>query len=1105
MFSPSPTTTFLDLERAIRRLPEERERGDAFEDLALRFLERDAAMGFAQVWSWHAWPGRYGSGFRGTDEGCDYVAQEHDGSLVAIQAKFLIEPHKRTPFGKLATFTSQISAVGSPFSHGLLITNATGISEKVKRNVVAKHNVGLVLRDALLHSTIDWAPGPASAPAAPTIRRDDQVVAVDDVVRTLGSHDRARLIAACGTGKTLMSFWAARDLMAERILVLLPSLALVRQFRAAWAEESRRAGWAPAIHAVCSDGDRTSEDEARVSVAEIGIRSVSTDPAKILQWLRATGPMIVFSTYQSSPQIAKAMTNLQVPPFDMVIADEAHHIATPDVTSPFRTILEVNAIRARRRLFMTATERIFTPRARKRAEGAGIEMASMDDEAKFGPLAHRITFGEAIKNGRITDYKIVIAEIADDDEELLLLLANNRYVGAGGITSVPAETLAGALALARAAVDCGFSRTISFHHLVHKGALPFADLVRRLEPSWKVAHVFGEQPTAEREEILADVLGDLADGQAGLVTNARCLGEGIDLPDLEAVAFVDPKSSVIEIVQAASRAMRLPRTITKSIGWIVVPVVIPAGSEPDSAMNGSAYERVWQVVSAMRAHDERLAESVDTISLGKGRRSVAASRFIADHLDRAAQGSLPVDIDRWRTAIGIRIVEATADRWGMGLAALTGFVGRAGRAPFSGPKAEMEDGFPVGAWFSRQRVLAKQGRLSAARDAAIRSLLGSDWSLPTRLPFDDRLARLQRYATLEGNCDVPVAWADTDGYLLGVWVQKQRARSRSLTPAQIAALDAVPGWFWEQTRDRDTAETLRWLRDFASREGHTVIALDAVSSDTPVGSRIDRWRQRFAEDSQSLDDALISDLADIPVWTWERSRSLSERDAFVILRRRGVEEPPTIDPSHAEAIVAMEHFIERELHAMVSALHIENGTALGSWVQQRRTERKGQRRNTAPYIVAYLHVLPYWSWKAVPGWDAITEMMRLGKGPVAAMCSAPSPTATGRAERAVRRLQNGHSQGRLSDEVVRVVSQIPGWSWTLPAVASERTSARYLQEQASGLLSARTKRWVAAARRRYGAGDMTREDIELFDRLPGWLWPPLPPSEPSMSIDRSRL
>jgi superfamily II DNA or RNA helicase/truncated hemoglobin YjbI len=941
--APLATPSFEELERAIAALPEteNKARGAAFEELVQRFLERDpgirSGQGIAEAWLWTDWPERvryYPVEPEGL--GVDHVIQTTDGSLIAVQAKFVSDPSHATRYEDLASFINRVTSPGSPFAGGLLVSNAFTLAKKVEREFAAAHDpatgrgIGVVLRDVLVASEIDWSPSAPAAPRPPYTRRPDQVAAVADVVRTLAKHDRAKLIAACGTGKTLMTYWAARDLGAERILVLLPSLALVRQFRTEWAEAANREGWNPTVYAVCSEKDRGGADAALLRADELGVRMVATpdtDPAVIADWLRRPGPSIVFSTYQSSPRIAEAMADRTIPPFDLTVGDEAQNIVTAESDSAFRTVINGDRIRSRLRLFATATEKTFSDRVKAKAADEGIEVVSMDDETQFGPTAHQISFAEAIENKLITDYQIVIAEIAEEDPELAALIAERRFVDAAGVPMTDAATLATGLAVARAARELDFSRIISFHTRAKRGsgasrtagAEAFAELMTGLEPAWRVAFVSGEQPTATRTEIVRSALA-VTPGERGLVTNARCLGEGVDLPDLEAVAFVDPRSSVIDIVQSASRALRRPKTITKETGYIVIPVVVPAGVDLETAMEGDAYAQVYRVVRAMRGHDERLADEIDALKLGKGTRS-AGTRSLGDLIVRTGDlGSRTVDLAAWRERIGISVVERTYDSWETNLAALQSYVAREGHARV--PTAHCEGDLQLGQWINRQRVARGKGQLAPERFSALDEI-GMIWDAQ-EASFQQYLAALRAYVAREGHASAPRTQRE-EGLPLGIWISKQRATygKGQLAPGRVADLESL-GMVWD-AQEASFQQYLAALRAYVAREGHASVPQAHREGELRLGGWINRQRATYGKGQ--LTPGRVADLKALGmVWTAEK-------------------------PSFQQYLAALRAYVAREGHASVPQRHREGELRLGLWINRLRSAH-GRGNLTAERVAA---------------------------------------------------------------------------------------------------------------------------------------------------------
>src|SRR5262249_18600099 len=396
-----------------------------------------------------------------------------------------------------------------------------------------------------------------------------------------------------------------------RVLVLVPSLSLLAQTLREWGLAAEFS-----YLAVCSDetvtGDQT--DAVVASTSELGF-PVTTDPAVIARFLRGRGDVmrVVLGTYQSSPRIAEAQAG-RTPAFDLVIADEAHRCAGPEAGA-FATVLDPAKIKARKRLFMTATPRYFTGRLRKEATEADWEIASMEDEKRCGRLLYRLSFAEAIEQGLLSDYQVAVVGVSDATYREYA--ERGVFVTPDGESVTDARTLASQLGLLRAMSNYGLHRVVTFHSRIRsasafarslsevRGWLP-AD--RRLDGQLWAEHVSGEMASGERDKRL-NRLRSVTGTERGVLTNARCLAEGVDVPTLDGVAFIEPRRSQVDIVQAVGRAIR--KAEDKALGTVVIPAFVDEAADAEQALESGEFDRVWQVVKALRAHDEVLAQALD--------------------------------------------------------------------------------------------------------------------------------------------------------------------------------------------------------------------------------------------------------------------------------------------------------------------------------------------------------------------------------------------------------------------------------------------------------------------------------------------------------------
>ncbi|MEU8898175.1 DEAD/DEAH box helicase [Nocardia sp. NPDC048505] len=650
----------------LRDIPDNLERGVKFEELMVEYFTLDPMMSqeYDAVWRWRDWPGAPSK----KDTGIDLVARERDsGDLTAVQCKFYDPLHTLTK-GDIDSFFTESGK--EPFTNRLIISTTDRWSKHAEQAMQGqtKPVARLGLAD-IADSPIEWSVArPAGAEVLFTLSparrhglRRHQQVAVDRVFEGYGAgFDRGRLVMACGTGKTFTGLKIAERTAAEigdaaRILFCVPSISLLSQTMREWTAQSQLELRA---FAVCSDGGvgRASEDY-RVHDIAIPVTTQSDRLASELSYRNgAPGLTVVFTTYQSLPVVAEAQQNHGAAAFDLVLCDEAHR--TTGVTlagadeSNFVRVHDAAYVKAARRLYMTATPRIYAEDAKDQATQAAAVVASMDDEEIFGPEFHRLSFGEAVDENLLTDYKVlvltvdesVIAEplqrqLAAEHGELNLDDAS-KIIGCwnglakrcgqnpdGAIGFEPGEApMRRAVAFARdiadsKQVESAFPDVVDAYRelltgktlTAPEGATDGTNLNLRCE----IHHVDGTMSALERNRELNWLKEEVAADECRILTNVRCLSEGVDVPALDAVMFLQPRNSVVDVVQSVGRVMR--RSEGKKYGYIILPVAVPAGVEPSAALSDNRRFRVvWQVLNALRAHDDRFNAMVNSIALNGG-------------------------------------------------------------------------------------------------------------------------------------------------------------------------------------------------------------------------------------------------------------------------------------------------------------------------------------------------------------------------------------------------------------------------------------------------------------------------------------------------------
>ena len=638
--------------------------------------------------------------------------------------------------------------------------------------------------------------------------------------------------------------------------------------------------------------------------SDLGV-PVTTDPSEIAAFLRRrSGPQVVFATYQSSPQIAKAFTLGRVPGFDLVVADEAHRCAGP-VSSDFATVLDPMQIKAKRRLFMTATPRYFTGRVLKAAQDADYEIASMDDKAKFGNVFHKLSFGEAIKRDLLTDYRVAI--IGVDNATYRAWAERGAFVTMDGVSRHRRHHPGGSNRIGESHEKI---RPAPSDHVPFTGQAGARSSPIPCRTCWLGCHArerpkgdlwsryaSGEMPAGDRY-VLLQHLGRLDDGNRGLLANARCLAEGVDVPTLDGVAFIDPRRAEVDIVQAVGRAIR--KSEDKTIGTIVIPVFIDADTDPEAALDNSAFKPVWDVIRALRAHDERTRQAT-RYAAAKSRQAGGRVRLPEKiRLDIPAK----VGVD-FANAFDVRLVEQTTPSWEFWYGLLERYVAENGTSRV--PQSGVFEGFKLGQWVSIQRY--KWETLSDDRRQRLQPLPG--WTLDTRTDqWEEGFRQLQEYVAQHGDARVRDDHVANDGYNLGKWVGKQRAKWQSLSEGQRQRLLGLPGWTLD-AREAMWEQGFRLLKDYTGEYGHARPPRGCEVE----GVDLESWVRRQRSTWDSLSDERRHRLQQLPGWTLDTRADRWEA-----------------------GFQRLDEYVEEHGNARVPQSYVVDGYALGKWLSvQRRT------------------------------------------------------------------------------------------------------------------------------------------------------------------------
>tara|TARA_R110002049_G_scaffold185921_4_gene354203 strand:- start:3676 stop:8556 length:4881 start_codon:yes stop_codon:yes gene_type:complete len=648
----------------------ERDKGDRFERLMQAYLQTDPTYSntLKYVWMWNEFPGK--KDFGGKDTGIDLVALTFEGDYWAIQCKCFAE-NGRINKAEVDSFLStssrdfkndQLQTIS--FSKRIWVSTTNNWSNNAEETIKNQNPpVTRINLTDLQQAPVEWErlqkgiTGDLARTDKKTLFKH-QEEALNKTHEHFKENDRGKLIMACGTGKTFTSLRIAENETNNSglVLFLVPSIALLGQTLREWTSDANEPIKPICI---CSDSRITrqrgnNDDDSDFSVVDLAYPA-STDVKSVIKQFKAIdrttkkGMTVVFSTYQSIDVIANAQRHLlnennNNAIFDLIICDEAHR--TTGVTlagndeSAFVKVHDNDFLQANKRIYMTATPRLFSDDSKSKADMNDAVICSMDDETKYGIEMYRIGFGEAVERGLLTDYKVLVLTLSENDipSAVQKMVANSE----NEINSDDASKLIGCLnALSKQVLgDNGLIKEVDPEPM--KRAVAFCQNIKiskkitntfndtsdvyldSVEPSQREKlvnvssnHIDGSMNAPQRDELLGWLKSQSADSnECRILTNVRCLSEGVDVPSLDAVLFLSARNSQVDVVQSVGRVMR--KSPGKNYGYIIIPVVVPSDVEPSKALDDNdRFRVVWSVLNALRAHDDRFNATINKIDLNK--------------------------------------------------------------------------------------------------------------------------------------------------------------------------------------------------------------------------------------------------------------------------------------------------------------------------------------------------------------------------------------------------------------------------------------------------------------------------------------------------------
>ena len=618
-----------ELERQIELLETTVERGNAFEQFTYAyFIIKSQQYQVKEIYQSKDSPDKYLKEFkiahgRNSDCGIDGLYVRSDNRVVAYQCKFRTGRQKPsyeelTKFWSDSRYCDFSCTVANSFA-------VSDLSDKYEQNLKVLAPDFDSLDEAFFEELFILTNSQEeNVKQTKTFYEpfDYQKKIIRDVVEGFSIEDRGKVIAACGTGKTLTSLWIVEKMHSQSVLFLAPSITLVKQTLESWASQSRE----PFSYiCVCSDNtvNREVEDESDINVSSLGV-PVTTDENEIANFLNAepSAKKFIFCTYQSADKICNAQ-QISGTTFDLIICDEAHR--TVGTQSNFSLALEDRYIRSKKRLFMTATERMVRPMLLRKLQNNGQVVFSMDDENVYGPLFSKYNFGDAIKDKTISDYKIIVAGVKE--KEVYNYILNNTQLQLTDMNEeqrvVSAEALYSKLLLSKTIKEFPIHKIISFHSSIARSKkfvsqeqsdIPILNVIKQFNENidqnqFYTSNISCEVPASERAKILTT----FKESEYGLISNAKCLTEGVDVPIIDSVYFVDQKKSLVDIVQACGRALRTKKGTSKT-AYFIIPILFPESQVATDVLYSEQFDAVYNIIQALRDQDNRLEDWINKLN-----------------------------------------------------------------------------------------------------------------------------------------------------------------------------------------------------------------------------------------------------------------------------------------------------------------------------------------------------------------------------------------------------------------------------------------------------------------------------------------------------------
>ncbi|GAA6173429.1 hypothetical protein NBRC116592_30990 [Colwellia sp. KU-HH00111] len=822
--------SFKELELRIQKISIAKDKGDSFEVFAEAYIATEPTLQAEEVWSFENIPLKIKNLLNintSNDKGIDGVYLNKLGQYSTYQVKFR-SYRKSLTWDELSTFIGLSDSVKSK----LIFTNSIRLPDDVLHQRSGLHCVRGSDLDYLKTDDFNRINNWLSKGITNRVikkPRAHQQDAINNITNALQSTSRTTALMACGTGKSLVSLWVAEKLKPQSILVLLPSLALVRQILKEWCYETSLTN--SSYICICSDNSVTKNIDAYTSDLSF---PVTTDIDELASYLKNTvGTKIVFSTYQSAKVVSKAINNDFI--FDFGVFDEAHKTAGRE-GKKFSFALKDENIKIQKRLFLTATPKHYSIRENNNYF-KDIPVYSMDKEDVYGEVSYKLTFAEAANKGIICNYKVVVSVITNETVSRELLKRSGVDLGSD---YVKAKQVANQLAIKECLEKYGVKKIFTFHKSI-ASAKSFTsegdEGIAHHIPELETFHVNGDINAGSRENII----NDFKNSDFALMSNARCLTEGVDVPTVDMVAFLSPKRSQVDVIQATGRAMR--KSQNKDVGYILVPIFLEleTGETVDEAIGKTEFNEVFDVLNALQEQDEQLYSSICNIR----EHSNDIKGFQDDRFNKTIEVLGPeIHLNDLKNAIKTKIVNKLAPAWYDRFAELKTFYNEYGHSDVPNDNENTR----LASWvqYQRQQYKNEIPLLTIERIHKLETL-NFKWDIASAR-WEDKFKQLEQYYNEFGNTTVHTRY---DNGTLYNWMKTQirDKKDNKLSEDRVNRLNAL-NFIWEPVSNREWDDKYDELAEYYNLNGTSLLPARYGSLGTWCVGQRQKYHQNELDEEQ---------------------------------------------------------------------------------------------------------------------------------------------------------------------------------------------------------------------------------------------------------------